>query len=89
MPLVAFVPVGLWLSRRWGVRAVMVIGLAIMAIGAVVTAAAGSLDSPLAVFAGFAFIGMGGGLGQGPATQGIVDALPAAEQGVATAQTGA
>jgi len=85
VPLVVFVPVGLWLSRRWGVRVVMVAGLTIMAIGAVLTAAAGSLDSPLAVFAGFAFIGIGGGLGQGPATQGIVDALPAAKQGVASA----
>lgn len=85
VPLVAFVPVGLWLAARYGRRGVMVVGLAVMAVGALLTGVAGDLDSPAAVFAGFALIGAGGGLGQGPATQAIVDALPAAKQGVASA----
>jgi MFS family permease len=85
VPLVAFAPVGAVVARRTSVRTTMLLALGIMTTGAALTAYAGHTRDFGWIALGFAFIGLGGGLGSGPATQGIVEALPRAKQGVASA----
>lgn len=85
IPLVAFAPLGGAIARRTSVRTTIVVALAAMSVGAALTAYAGTTREFPLIALGFAFIGLGGGLGQGPATQAIVNALPPAKQGVASA----
>ena len=82
IPLGAFGP---RLARRYGARIVMVAGLVMMSAGSVAAAFAATTHTYhwVALAEVFAFGGLG--LVGGPATEAIVDGLPASQQGVASA----
>ena len=73
------------LARKYGARPVMVFGLLLLAIGSAGIAAAATTEKfwPVAIAEAFAFGGLG--LVGGPATESIIDALPPARHGVASA----
>lgn len=86
--MVLVIPLGAYgprLARRYGARLVMVTGLAMMSAGSVAAALAATTHTyhwvALAEVITFGGLGLVGG----PATEAIVDGLPASHQGVASA----
>jgi len=73
------------LASRVGTGQVAVLGLVLLVVGLVALALAGMTERLSVVFVATLLFGVGIGLGQGPATQLIVDALPAAKSGLASA----
>jgi EmrB/QacA subfamily drug resistance transporter len=72
-------------AARFGRRATITVGLAITAGAAVVQAAVGHYSAFLPIGIGFFLMGMGVGLANGPPTEAVIEALPAADHGVASA----
>lgn len=73
-------------SRRFGPGRIGGIGLGLMAAGFAVIAAFVDADSPYWVLAvGLVLFGLGLGMASPPATEAIIEALPPAKQGVASA----
>jgi EmrB/QacA subfamily drug resistance transporter len=70
---------------RFGVRAVMVTGLLMLATGFLVLAQLDPSSGYLSFLGGLAIFGVGMALSSTPATTAIVSSLPAAKQGVASA----
>ncbi|MBA3741755.1 MFS transporter [Sporichthya sp.] len=77
--------VGPKLARKYGSRPVMVLGLMILAVGSVGIALTATTQKfwPVAICEAIAFSGLA--LVGGPATESIIDALPPAKHGVASA----
>jgi EmrB/QacA subfamily drug resistance transporter len=73
------------LAARFGARAVCTAGLVLIAAGMIVLAQMGAQTSYLLQLAGIVPLGVGMGLAMTPATSGITEALPDAEQGVGSA----
>jgi predicted MFS family arabinose efflux permease len=73
------------LVARFGVRAVMVAGLLMIATAFVVLAQLDASSGYLAFLGGLAIFGIGMALSSTPATTAIVSSLPVAKQGVASA----
>jgi EmrB/QacA subfamily drug resistance transporter len=73
------------LAVRVGARRLCLAGLALIATGMAVLAQMGEHTSYLLQLAGIIPLGVGMGLAMTPATSGITEALPAAEQGVGSA----
>jgi EmrB/QacA subfamily drug resistance transporter len=74
------------LAGRVGARSTMAAGVALAALGLVLTALFVSVDGGyLSVLAGLLAMGLGMGLAMTPSTEAITASLPAAKQGVASA----
>ncbi|MGE4426523.1 MAG: MFS transporter [Solirubrobacteraceae bacterium] len=73
------------LAARIGTGRVAVLGMVVLAVGVAVLAVAGTTQDLAVVLAATLIFGAGFGIGQGPATQLIVDALPSAKSGLASA----
>jgi MFS family permease len=73
------------MSARWGWRSTTTFSLAFLSFGAAVLAAVGHARAFWPMAAGFFVFGIGLGSGTTAPTQALVDALPAAKQGVASA----
>jgi MFS family permease len=82
---VPFAVIGSRLALRRGWRPVMVGSLIVMALGSALMAVVGSERSIWWIGVSFFVFGIGLGAGQSAPTQAIVDALPRAKQGVASA----
>jgi MFS family permease len=73
------------MSSRWGWRATTSVSLVFLSLGALILAAIGHDRSFWPMAAGFFVFGIGLGSGTVAPTQALVDALPPAKQGVASA----
>jgi MFS family permease len=73
------------MSSRWGWRATTTVSLAFLSLGALILAAIGHDRAFWPMAAGFFVFGIGLGSGTVAPTQALVDALPPAKQGVASA----
>jgi len=77
--------VGPGLAQRFGSQRVIAVALLATAVGFTLMAVLGGTRSFVWLGVAFFAYGFGSGLAQGPATEAIVDALPSARQGVASA----
>lgn len=72
-------------AARFGRRSVMAGSLVAMAAGVAILALFGGAEAYVPISVGFCIFGIGVGLGQGPPTEAIIEAIPDHQQGVASA----